>query len=95
VSAAFRRIRRGHGLRIEDCDLVVRPQILDDTLRDERKRSDDAERQQDPQRAADQIDPEIAEGILLFLEIPGMNAIASAMPVAAELKLWYASRPSA
>jgi hypothetical protein len=43
---------------------------LHDALRDEHQRTDETERQQDPQRATDEIDPEIAKRVLLFLRDP-------------------------
>ena len=54
-------------LRIDELDLVVRLEVLDDTLGDEQERADETERKQHPERAADQVDPEVAERRLLAL----------------------------
>ena len=58
---------RRHRLRIDDRGLVVRPEVLDDALRHQHQRADDADRQQDPEQAAHQVDPEIAERVFLLL----------------------------
>ncbi len=57
-----RRAHRQHLLRaLDGRDLLVGAEVLDDALGHEQQRHDDRERQQDPENAASQVDPEIAE----------------------------------
>ena len=49
------------GGALERLDLRGRVEVLDDALRDEQQRADDADRQQDVEEAAREVDPEVAE----------------------------------
>ena len=60
---AVGHFRHLHGL--DQFHRVVRLQILNHALRHEQQRSDDAGRQQNPKIAADQVNPEIADRLLL------------------------------
>ena len=72
----------------------VRPQRLRHALPDQEQRVDDADRQQDVERAAGEIDPEIADRSCADARAkPRISATASAMPVAADRKFWSV-RPS-
>ena len=74
---AFQRRRLGIGA-----------EVLRHALPDEEQADDDRDRQQDVERAAGQIDPEIADAVCAERRAkPRTSAIASAMPVAAETKL--------
>src|SRR5207245_11633457 len=42
---------------------VVRPKVLDDTLRHEHQRTNETDREKDPETAPDDVDPEIAERV--------------------------------
>ena len=46
---------------------VVRLQVLHHALRHQEQRADDGDRQQDPERRAHQIDPEVADRVLFLL----------------------------
>ena len=67
---------------------VVGLEVLDDALRDQEQRADDRERQQHPERRAHHVDPEVADRVLVLLREAPDKAIATAMPTAAETKLW-------
>ena len=67
--------------------VVVRAERLHDALRDEHEREDERERQQDVERAARQVDPEVADAVRRCLRAkPRISATSTAMPVAAETK---------
>jgi len=73
--------------------LHIGAERLRDALPHQEQRIDDADRQQDVERAAGDIDPEIADGLTEARAKPRISAIASTMPVAAERKFWWV-RPS-
>ena len=52
-----------HLLWLDQFRRVVRVQVLDNALRNKDQRAHDAERQQHPQATANQVDPEIADGL--------------------------------
>ena len=52
-------------LRLHQLYRVVGPQVLHHALRDQHQRAHNAERQQHPQAGADQVHPEIADGLHL------------------------------
>ena len=61
---------------------------------DQHDRADERDRQQDAERAADQVDPEVAELARCLLRAkPRTSAIATAMPTAADTKFCTA-RPA-
>ena len=81
---------RSHPLHLlwrDQFDRVIPSEVLHHTLRNQNHRVNDARRQQHPQGSARQVDPKIADGLFLRRAIPRMNAIANAMPTAAEAKL--------
>ena len=55
------RARHLHCLRLDKCSSGVGLQILDHALRDEHERAHQADRQQNPEQAARDVHPEIAE----------------------------------
>ncbi len=59
-----------HLHRLNQFDRVVRLQVLDDALRDQRERAHDAKREQYPERPADQVYPEIPDGLHLAASDP-------------------------
>ena len=82
------RLRAGPSSRRHD---VVRLEVLDDSLRDEHQRDDDADGQQNPEQARVVSTQKLPIVSCSRRAMPRMKATASAMPTAAETKLWYAS----
>ena len=74
--------------------LDIGAERLRHALPDQEQRVDDADRQQDVERAARDIDPEIADRVCIDARAkPRISATASTMPVAADRKFWCV-RPS-
>ena len=74
--------------------LDIGAERLRHALPHQKQRGDNADRQQDIERAAGDIDPEIADRLGRTSRAkPRMSATASTMPVAADRKFWWV-RPS-
>ena len=78
---------------LERRDLEVRREVLDHALLHEQQREHERERQQHVERAAHEVDPEVADASRADAAraMPRTNATATAMPTAADTKLWNAS----
>ncbi len=77
--------------RIEQLDRAVRREALHDALRHQHDCEHERQRQQDVQRAAREIDPEVADLATCRRAKPRINATSTAMPEAADRKFCTAS----
>ena len=78
-----------HLLRLDQLHRVVRLQVLHHSLRDQQQRANDAERAATPTgRLRTMSTQKLPMVCICRRAMPRMNAMASAIPVAAEMKLW-------
>ena len=76
-----------HLLRFDQLHRVVRSEVLHHALRHQQQRADDAERQQHPELDRVRSTQKLPMVSFSRRAMPRMNAMASAMPTAAETKL--------